>query len=238
MKCTNFRCGLDADESDNMVFATCDLQGDKVLTDAKYFSKAVDYEMVIVACPPRCGESATVLGRTVFHPQSTVCGAGIVDGSIPRSGGLMGVIRSPGQESYEAYVKTNGIVITKGGKSDWSFSTLRIESPDMAKSDIRILDDQGLPSWFGRVEFRVGGKWGTVSNDGTNKAFARLVCRALNYKDGLLLNSDRGFCQTYKGKDFCGFVGQPVHYNKYQCTMEDDILTDCTREVPGSFSHE
>lgn len=35
------------------------------------------------------------------------------------------------------------------------------------------MDDTGVPSAEGRVEFRVGGKWGTVSNEGTTSAFAR-----------------------------------------------------------------
>ena len=43
----------------------------------------------------------------------------------------------------------------------------------MSKSDIRILDDSGIPASTGRVEFRVTGKWGTVANEGTSAAFAR-----------------------------------------------------------------
>jgi len=37
-----------------------------------------------------------LIGRTVYHPDTTVCAAGIVDGSIPKSGGLMGVVRLSG----------------------------------------------------------------------------------------------------------------------------------------------
>jgi len=29
------------------------------------------------------------------------------------------------------------------------------------------LNDEGIPWWEGRVEFRVSGSWGTVSNEGT-----------------------------------------------------------------------
>ncbi len=48
---------------------------------------------------------------------------------------------------------------------------------------------------MGRVEFRVTGRWGTVSTAGdTNDAFARQVCRVLNYKDGEKLNSKAHFC--------------------------------------------
>jgi hypothetical protein len=40
----------------------------------------------------------TAIGRAVYSPESQVCAAGIVDGSIPKSGGLLGVIRISGQE--------------------------------------------------------------------------------------------------------------------------------------------
>jgi hypothetical protein len=48
-----------------------------------------------------------------------------------------------------------------------------VNNPDFAKSDLRIVDFNGEPDYVGRVEFRVGGKWGTVSNEGTTDAFAR-----------------------------------------------------------------
>lgn len=103
----------------------------------------------------------------------------------------------------------------------WSFTTIKINNPDMAKSDIRILDEEGLPNFQGRVEFRVGGKWGSVGNEGTNSSFGKLVCRALNYKDGEVLNSKKDFCTDFQGKDFCGLSGQPVHYSHYTCGETD-----------------
>lgn len=57
---------------------------------------AVNYEVKYVVCPPRCNEEATVLGRSVYHPESPVCASAIVDGSIPRSGGVVGIIRLAG----------------------------------------------------------------------------------------------------------------------------------------------
>ena len=47
-------------------------------------------------CPPGCHEAASVIGRTIYHPATNVCAAGIVDNSIPKTGGLMGVVRAHG----------------------------------------------------------------------------------------------------------------------------------------------
>jgi len=113
-----------------------------------------------------------------------------------------------------------------------------VNNPDFSKSDIRIMDNNGEPNFVGRVEFRVGGKWGTVGNEGTTKAFARQVCRVLNYKDGEVLNTKKDFCTDFRGKDWCGLDAQPVHYTHYECAETDDTLDQCTRQVPGSFSHE
>jgi hypothetical protein len=97
--------------------------------------------------------------------------------------------------------------IAQGGASSWSFTTIRVNNPDFSKSDVRILNDEGVPSYEGRVEFRVSGSWGTVSNEGTTAAFARQVCVILNYKDGEVLNNSRGFCADHNSKNFCGFPG-------------------------------
>ena len=37
----------------------------------------------------------------------------------------------------------------------------------MSKSDIRILNNEGIPAAEGRVEFRVSGHWGSVDYDKT-----------------------------------------------------------------------
>lgn len=85
----------------------------------------------------------------------------------------MGIVRLHGQKEYDDQYMTSGITITKGSESSWSFGTVRVNNIDFAKSDIRIIDHEGLPSYQGRVEFRVSGKWGTVDSQGTNAAFAR-----------------------------------------------------------------
>ena len=189
----------------------------------------VNYEIVFVFCPANCHKSSSTIGRTVYHPKSSICGAGIVDNSIPKIGGLFGIVRSSGQPSYSDYVKVNGISINQGNGSDWSFHTVKVNNPDFAKSDIRLIDHKGEPSFVGRVEFRVGGKWGTVSNEGTSAAFARMICRVLNYKDGEVLNNKKDFCTDYNKKDWCGYDTQPVHYSHYVCAETDDNLAQCTR---------
>lgn len=113
------------------------------------------------------------MGRGVYHPESSVCGAAIIDGSLPKSGGLVGVIRIAGQDTYDERPVSYGITISQGNASTWSYTTVKVNNPDMSKSDIRILDDSGIPASTGRVEFRVTGKWGTVANEGTSAAFAR-----------------------------------------------------------------
>jgi len=61
----------------------------------------------------------------------------------------------------------------------------------------------------------------------------------LNYKDGEILNGgEKGFCQNWKGKDVCGYAGQPVHYYHYQCEEDEKTtLADCSRYVAESFEH-
>lgn len=147
-------------------------------------SESVNYEVAWVDCPPGCGNNGVTVGRGLYSPESQVCAAGIMDGSIPRSGGVMGVIRLAGQSSFDSANRSYGMQVVQGNASKWSFSTIKMNNPDFSKSDLRILDDKGEPSFEGRVEFRVDGKWGTVSNEGTSDSFARQVCRALLYKDG------------------------------------------------------
>jgi len=61
----------------------CDTPGNKVLEKVEYFGDAINYEVKYVTCPPGCADSASVMGRGLYHPDSTVCGAAIIDGSMP-----------------------------------------------------------------------------------------------------------------------------------------------------------
>ena len=77
--------------------------------EAKYFSEKVNYEIVFVVCPPGCHKDAMTIGRTIYSPKSVICAAGIVDGSIPKTGGLFGIIRVAGQPTYDDYKKVQQI---------------------------------------------------------------------------------------------------------------------------------
>jgi len=187
----------------------------------------VNYEITFIACPPGCHKDASTVGRTIYSPKSAVCAAAIMDGSIPKTGGLFGLIRTAGQPTYDEYKKVKGIAVNQGNEASWSFHTIKVNNPDFSKSDIRILDHEGYPDFEGRVEFRVNGKWGSVQYEGSNNVFARLACRALNYKDGTILNSKKDFCVDHKGKDYCGQEGDPVHYSHYTCAETDQQLTQC-----------
>ena len=56
--------------------------------------------MSYVICPINCDKDANIYGRDAYQSTSNVCGAAIVDGSMPVIGGLIGVIRMSGQNIY------------------------------------------------------------------------------------------------------------------------------------------
>jgi hypothetical protein len=85
-----------------MQIIDCNQKGENLFEAFDGFGEAVNYEVKYVVCPPRCGEEATITGRTVYSPESAVCASGIVDGSIPKSGGLMGVQRISGHDTYHS----------------------------------------------------------------------------------------------------------------------------------------
>ena len=52
--------------------------------------------MSYVICPINYHKGSRIFGRNAYHPKSSVCAAGIIDGSMPILGGLIGVIRMSG----------------------------------------------------------------------------------------------------------------------------------------------
>ncbi len=97
---------------------------------------------------------------------------------------------------------------------------------------------KGEPSFEGRVEFRVSGRWGTVSIKGSEESAAKYICKSLNYIDGEFLNADsKDFCQNFNDKDYCGFKGQEVHYMNYKCEGDVNSIADCYREIATENNH-
>jgi len=54
----------------------------------------------------------------------------------------------------------------------------------MAESDIRILDFNGQPSYEGRVEFRINGRWGSVCKRKITASAGKMICKTLGFVDG------------------------------------------------------
>jgi len=106
-------------------------------------------------CPVGCfKEGADVLGIGVHPEDSAICRSAIYDGSMPFHGGVIGVGITPGLQKYFKGRSINGITANGWGKSDRSFYTMRIDNIDMAKSNVRIVDHEGLNSYVGRLEVR------------------------------------------------------------------------------------
>jgi len=99
----------------------------------------VNYELKFGMCPSNCQKDSSVIGRGIHPPTSTICGSAIADGAMPKSGGCVGIGKVVGQSGYAKAKDTNGIKIELGGDADWSFVLFKVDNPDFAKSDIRIL---------------------------------------------------------------------------------------------------
>tara|TARA_B110000503_G_C7038754_1_gene367294 strand:- start:297 stop:641 length:345 start_codon:yes stop_codon:yes gene_type:complete len=112
-------------------------------------------------------KDGSVMGRGIHNPSSNICAAAIADGSMPKSGGCVAVAKMAGLSSYPSGKLSNGVKVTMGSSSPWSFITYKADNTDFSKSDIRILNYKGEPDYEGRVEFRVSGKWGTVNIKGS-----------------------------------------------------------------------
>ena len=62
--------------------------------------------------------------------------------------------------------------------------TFKIDNIDFADKDMRILNNEGSPSFKGRLEVRVNGKWGTICSKGTTDKIGRGACRMMKFLDG------------------------------------------------------
>jgi len=62
---------------------------------------------------------------------------------MPKSGGCVNIVKTPGLENYPETVMTNGIKVKVGNKANWSFFTYKVDNTDFSKSDLRILNYKG-----------------------------------------------------------------------------------------------
>ena len=99
----------------------------------------MNYELKFGLCPSNCQKESSVQGRGIHPPTSTICGSAIVDGAMPKSGGCVGIGKFNGLSGYSKTKDTNGIKVETSGGADWSYVLFKVDNPDFAKSDIRIL---------------------------------------------------------------------------------------------------
>jgi len=126
---------------------------------------------------------------------------------MPFHGGVIGIGITPGLSSYGAGRTISGLRAISFGSSSKSFYTMKIDNVDMARSNIRIVNDEGLISPTGRVELRSQGVWGSVCASGVEKSFVRTLCKQLAFLDGIMVNGDgpkQLACENYKGENYCG----------------------------------
>ncbi len=149
----------------------------------------------------------------------------------------MSVGISKGLDGYDSKSPQFSIAIKAFKKSKKSFFTFKVDNIDMAEKDLRILNYQGMPSHQGRVEFRLDGIWGSVCSKGVSPSVARLICKNLNYKDGIIKNlqgednSGENFCGSFRGEDFCGPEPSAIHYMNMKCEGGETDVTQCYRLI-------
>jgi hypothetical protein len=174
--------------------------------------------MYIVNCPAGCGTGGDSKAKGLgIHPEDAgICKSAIADGSLPISGGLVGVGTYVGIAGYEKFEgKLNGMEVKKGKASMKSFSTIKVDNIDMCDLDMRIVDDKGQPAYMGRVEFRLDGRWGTICAKGIDQSAARRICRDLKFKDGKVMNpTEEGddYCKSIMGENYCGEKDEYIHF--------------------------
>jgi len=103
---------------------------------------------------------------------------------MPLTGGIIGIGVGLGIQKYPAFKPQKGLEINEFKVSAKSFYTFKVDNVDMAQSDIRILDYNGQPSYEGRVEFRINGRWGSVCKRKITASAGKMICKTLGFVDG------------------------------------------------------
>jgi len=182
--------GLSTSEKNNMLNFDCDT----IVQDNADFGPPVigtpNYALLIGKCPTGCDKlgDSSVLGIGIHPEESSICKSAIYDQSMPWHGGVIGVGIQSGLEKYSKGRIISGLQAKAFGPSAKSFYTIKVDNIDMARENIRVVDQDGLIASQGRLEVRSQGVWGSVCAVGVESSAVRTICRQLKYLDGAMKN--------------------------------------------------
>ena len=92
-------------------------------------------------------------------------------------------------------------------------------------SAIRLID--GINKLEGRVEIQYQGIWGTICDDGWDDTDATVVCKELNFLNGIATN------ETQFGSGATG----PVWLRQVNCTGSESKLSHCMHPGAGNIGN-
>jgi hypothetical protein len=147
---------LTTKEKNEILELTCDTVVKGNTDFGKPVTGKVNYELYIAKCPGGCDAdgSKKVFGVGIHPAEASICKSAVYDWSISLIGGVIGIGITPGLSVYGKGKKLHGLEAFENGLSTKSFYTIKIDSYDMAESNMRIIDNKGLPAAAGRLEFR------------------------------------------------------------------------------------
>lgn len=215
----------------------------------KFSSQNCGYMAVLARCPATCHKSRGIVLGVGLHPmESPICLSAIVDRAVSAYGGVFQINVFYGLNHYEVprqfTSKYSSIdVKSKNGMTAKSYNVVKVDNPDLIEKDMRILDDKGMLSNVGRIEFRIDGEWGTICSQDNNSKSAELICLELGYKGGVWKNPEinsKGFCSSFEGKDYCGAEDYKIYFTALSCSNEDKNIATCLKAIanPDNCAHD
>lgn len=191
------------------------------LTQVRYFT-----------CPPGCYKEGLETIGAIIHPsEASICIAAWADRSINHNGGVIQVVVTKAQTSYQHHFwkKLNGITLAGGGTSSlFGFITAKVDNSDMIGKKIRLINKDKVDA-KGRLEIVVERQWITVkptvfpkvseSQDSMMSRVAASACKYLGYPYGVMDGTDTN--------DLNEFVPQRMIY----CHMVNDSFP-CEMKLP------
>lgn len=100
----------------------------------------------------------------------------------------------------------------------------------LADFDVRIVNDEGGVLFKGRVEVKIGGLWGTVSDLGWDIYDANVLCKQVDFG---------GAVGAYSGSSFGKGKG-PIWMSNFQCKGSESSLAKCihnSTEIQEKYGH-